>query len=232
MKDQREKYNKSAKTFRRYKKAVDRNSVISFDIFDTLIHRTVSRPEDIFTLAAETIYPSHEEADAFRERRIAAEHEARMEKGEVTLQDIYHHLEARKFPVRQLMQAEIMCELENCFPDRVMTRLYDYARQSGKTVLIISDMYLSPDVIRNMLNKCGIDLRNADLYVSCDAGVSKRSGQLFRYVLDKRHLNRKDFVHFGDSLKSDILGGIRAGIHVCLVSRPGRISEKLPFRLS
>ena len=219
MKDQREKYNKSAKTFRRYKKAVDRNSVISFDIFDTLIHRTVSRPEDIFTLAAETIYPSYEEADAFRERRIAAEHEARMEKGEVTLQDIYHHLDARKFPVRQLMQAEIMCELENCFPDRAMTRLYDYARQSGKTVLIISDMYLSPDVIRNMLNKC-------------DAGVSKRSGQLFRYVLDKRHLNRKDFVHFGDSLKSDILGGIRAGIHVCLVSRPGRISEKLPFRLS
>ena len=49
---------------------------------------------------------------------------------------------------------------------------------AGKKVYAVSDMYL-PKKIEAMLQKCGLDFLDG-VFVSCEYGVQKRSGKLFK----------------------------------------------------
>src|SRR6202034_3538316 len=80
------------------------HDLISFDVFDTLILRKVSKPTDVFSLvkmkliAAPEALLHQQTVDAFPELRVRAERLARADKHqraqthEVTLDEIYCHL--------------------------------------------------------------------------------------------------------------------------------------------
>ena len=67
--------------------------IISFDIFDTLIERKVSRPSDIFRLTGEKVL-GKAEAEEFCQKRILAERTAREGRNsqETDLDGIYDNL--------------------------------------------------------------------------------------------------------------------------------------------
>lgn|SRR5574344_1964814 len=197
-------------------------SIVSFDIFDTLIERTVSLPTDIFYRVGCDIL-SESEARKFKQSRIDAEHKARniSATGEVTLADIYAQLSGYENEMKpKLMQAEIDKEIECCRRKESMHQTFAAAIESDKKVVLISDMYLPHSCIAAMLNKCGIE-GYSKLYLSNEYGCDKISGNLFKQMLNEQQAQAADVIHIGDSIRADYMGAAKVGIKSVLVLRKG-----------
>ena len=86
-------------------------------------------------------------------------------------------------------------------------------------------MYLPKDHIIKMLEKCNLPLDKVKIYISYEYGVNKVSGKLFRKVLNENSIDHKTMIHFGDSLKADVLGAIKAGIKFAIVPKKNRFKR-------
>ncbi len=169
-----------------YTLCLRRYRAVSFDIFDTLLERDVDRPVDVFLRVGDIVLGAGK-GEQFRADRIAAEQAARVPapNGEVTLDDIYEALVAAGYDravAEELKTEEVRSELNGCFVKASMKPVFDAALKRGKTVFLISDMYLPPEVISGMAARCGYE-GYEKLFVSNEYGVSKRSGKLFGEVL-------------------------------------------------
>lgn len=193
--------------------------LISFDIFDTLITRNVLHPTDLFTLVGHEILGATEEAIIFRDRRVEAESNARAksESGEVCLKDIYRELFSYYgIKAAILKDCEIKAEKKSCHPREKWVRLFHEYVKSGKRVVLISDMYLSSDVIKDILTDCGIS-GYSNIYISNECGCDKVSGKLYEIAEEKEGLKKCRHIHYGDSIRADYMGARKAGVTPRLV---------------
>ncbi len=121
----------------------------SFDVFDTLIARRCIWPEAIFSEVEKRAG-----ASGFAEARRRAEKLFSTAGRPYNLQDVYHYLgqqhKLEEKATENLRKLEIQVELDNAIPIQAnLNRVRD-----GD--FLISDMYLSEDVIRQMLSKVGL----------------------------------------------------------------------------
>ena len=141
----------------------------SFDIFDTLITRKTYSPYGIFSIMKDKLIrlqkdsmnmSANEWVPNFDSLRISAEQSIRtvfsyQNKEDVTLSDIYRELSNiicdDTLDLEWLKQLEIETELENIVPIYSGIETVKKLYHDGKKVVLISDMYLSSDVIRQML---------------------------------------------------------------------------------
>ena len=202
--------------------------VISFDLFDTLVYRPVARPADLFYFVGARL-----EYMGFHQLRVQAERRARnrkyQEQGtwEVTLQEIYQCLQDDMgAEAWTAMEAELQTELSLCFANPYMKRLYTRLREQGKTVIIISDMYLPAKVLRNILHNCGF-VEPEQLLVSCEWGKSKHEGTLFQ-LAKERLGTEKSFAHVGDNFGADVDAARKNGFFA--VYYPNAQEKGLRFR--
>ena len=179
--------------------------VVSLDVFDTLLYRSVKRPTDVFDLISTN--------NSFKYQRMDAERRARADSlsGEVTLTEIYRYLPDYS------PQLEIDTELKVLFANEAAQTFFDKIGQSGIRVIITSDMYLSRDVIAEMLERNGYNLDNVTIYVSSDYGETKRTGALFRRILSDLNIDASQMVHIGDDYISDYYRPKQLGIKSYLV---------------
>lgn len=188
--------------------------LISFDIFDTLIERKVSHPTDIFTLTGLKVFKDKSTAEIFRLKRIKAEQSARTKSynGEVNIDDIYNCLETYDNDVCvHLKEVELSTEIELCKPRTITINLLNELYKDNKKVVFISDMYLPYKTISEMLHKCNITINN-NLYISHEYGCNKVSGNLFIKTQKELNLSKCKQLHYGDSIKADILGALKANV--------------------
>ncbi|MBU6449278.1 MAG: hypothetical protein KGQ26_06580 [Rhodospirillales bacterium] len=189
--------------------------VVSFDVFDTLLVRTVLNATDVFM-----IMERESGIAGFYEARIRAEAHAREKLNEtsgspeVTLPQIYESLRLAKetpgWSTTRLMQLELDTER------RVLTRspgieaIYDLALSTGKLIVAVSDMYLSPDFVQEMLvaNNLPVDR----VFVSCAYGKSKHEGSLYAEVAGALNVSPEEILHFGDNFKADCAAALQAGV--------------------
>lgn len=182
--------------------------VVSFDLFDTVLFRKAVKPTDIFWEMEETMsFPG------FAQRRVEAERQARLKKrercgsSEVTLEEIY-----KAFPslttaeCSALQREELSAERGQLSLNPVMKEIIERLQAVGKPMLVISDMYLSGEVLGELLGALGCFFPKA-LYVSCDHGVSKSDGGLFALVAEQEAYHNKRVAHIGDQFHSDVLMG-------------------------
>lgn len=200
------------------------HSVYSFDVFDTCLTRLLARPADVFWVLGENVLahlgnfkPTPDELTDFRLERMRAEREARAKKpnGEVLLADIYAEfdwLEQRGLDRERGMQAEIETEHDLIRPITAARERIRRARESGARFLFISDMYLPSKVIGSWLVESGMAVPEDPVYVSGEAGVSKKTGDLFRRVAEKEGVRFSDWVHVGDHPVSDVAAPRKLGI--------------------
>lgn len=198
------------------KHRIDKHDIISFDVYDTLISRNVKKPSDVFCLV-ENIYnkkfgPNHS-ITGFREKRIEAYKNAYSCYGsDCTLDRIYERLidfsDAEK---RELIKTEIDIELNICCVNSATFEIYQYALSKKKKIIIVSDMYLSTEVISSILKKCGITVYEK-LYVSCDYGASKIKGDLFDIIQKDNNASPHILLHIGDGVKNDIIRAKQKGL--------------------
>lgn len=199
--------------------------VVSFDIFDTAVHRIVTNPEDVFLILGEKFGIPN-----FRELRINAEKLAR-EKAfkdfgvrEVTIFDIYK--EFNKFSsinIEEAIKAELSVEKKICYANPYIKYIYDCLREQGKIVVFASNMYLNHDLMHELLAKCGYDTNN--IFVSCDYRANKREGALFKII--KSIYKEKKILHIGDDYAADVAGPIKVGIDGHQYERSTNLNKKI-----
>lgn len=182
---------------------------VAFDIFDTLLKRDCAHPADLFALMEVT----HQAALGFAGARVAAEAETRQTLGrEVTLAEIYAHPALRGTDPA----AECAAELAMIAPNRSVAQAAAACHARGQKVYAVSDMYLPKEQIEAMLQKCGLDFLDG-VFVSCEYGVQKRSGKLFKLFLQQTALRPAEVLFVGDSPRADFAGAALAGIRCFLL---------------
>ncbi|WP_196811597.1 HAD family hydrolase [Butyrivibrio sp. VCD2006] len=189
--------------------------VISFDVFDTLIFRPFAKPTDMFYLVGEKIGMQD-----FRSIRIRSElnarHKCKAKNGhtEIDLKDIWENLaENTGIDAADGMRIEWETELQLCYANPFMLEVWKKLTEMGKKIIIISDMYLSTEQIRNLIEKNGF--KGADrIYVSSDYKKSKADGKLYKLV--KMDLSKErgllKILHVGDNPLSDVINAKKAGL--------------------
>lgn len=193
------------KSYTQFCKTMLQYDVISFDVFDTLILRPFDNPTSVFFLLDQK-----HKCPSFHKYRIQAEKDARADaykkngNYEVTIEDIYEMLNRYiLLDTKQAIRLEIETELELAFANPYMKNVFLQAKNLNKKIIAVSDMYLSSKVISQILEKCGY-FGIVEVFVSNEAGVSKREGGIFNIVRDKIGKDLKYF-HIGDNYKSDFL---------------------------
>lgn len=186
------------------RREIDRHKVVSFDIFDTLVYRTVNKPVDVFRLMEPWVEKEFGIKN-FAESRREAEKRARSltDEEEISFPEIYKAMEIQDDVAAQLMECECRTELFVLRRDETMSELFSYCVERGKRVLIISDMYHDEAFLKTALHHVGIGGYDR-LYVSSAEKVTKASGMLFRKVGEKEGIKDMSlWLHIGDNLYSD-----------------------------
>jgi len=202
-------------------RAIGECRYVSFDIFDTLIKRSVAKPSDVFLTVARRYGHLHQcdfDAETFKTVRTNAGKDASLEakkKGheERTLQEIYQQM-AWKYGADvcvELMQLEIEQEVACCQQNAEMKKVYDWCLSQGKTILITSDMYLPEDTITHILHENGYT-GYKELFLSSSCDKQKASGSLYRKIICQYDMKRKQLVHIGDHLKIDYMRARQYGL--------------------
>lgn len=209
---------------------------ISFDVFDTLIVRPFFKPSDLFTLLNHTYNNLIEETTFvdFANLRMSAEKTARNNLSnvypqfeEITIDEIYQTIE-KEYGISinildTLKQAEIELEYHYCYARDKLKEIYEFALACGKEVICISDMYLDIEHIRNILHINGYDIDK--IYVSSQYRLTKKTGQLYRKVLESLNLDAGAIFHIGDNWESDVLAARQIGISAWLVPKTTELLE-------
>lgn len=170
-------------------------SINSFDIFDTLIARTVKNPTDIFNIVERRFPYSN-----FKNIRLISQ-----DKSNHTIENIYLQFKLLTNEtdeiINKLREFELQIEMENTIP------IISNISKIKDTDIFVSDMYLSNNDIMKLLNYHGINLnKNIKLYVSPSG---KSSGHIWNKLLQEYNIIN----HTGDNYHSDIEMSSRYGIN-------------------
>lgn len=187
-------------------------SLASFDVFDTCIIRICGDAKQIFPLTASNVLgekASNSEISDFTNLRIKGEADAyaNAKTEEVSLADIYQFSGITKqfdCTIELCVDAEIRVE-KFCWQPvySIKQKIAEY-RLAGVQVAFISDMYLPQDAIASRLMELGILKPNDLLFVSSKFGLTKATGNLFKYISNSHGFQARSWVHFGDNLHSDL----------------------------
>lgn len=194
--------------------------IVAFDIFDTLLVRTLLHPDHTKQLLANNLPETAREE--FLRSRAAAEVSVREKlRKDVSITDIYQELtncygiDADEALRMQKLESAIEKASVTCRPD--MLEMFNFAKSNGKKVIIVSDMFLSLETITEMLNENGYSGWD-NIFLSSNRGVRKDTGELYKLILDEYKVSGSEFIMIGDNERSDFQlpideFGIR-GMHV------------------
>ncbi len=197
------------------RRLVKEADVVSFDLFDTLVVRSVARPVDAFRLAHELFndrtphYLTDEVAPvrfaaevALREEAVAAGTSA----DAVTLEAIYRRTTdlAGLTPemTSALAEAELAAERLLLRPVTGMVDLLQFSADEGKPVLVVSDTYLSRAFVEEVLDSIGVPT-GYDLWLSSERQAAKADGSIWAQIV-ATYADRR-ILHFGDNLVGDVI---------------------------
>ncbi|MBQ1407811.1 MAG: hypothetical protein IIY88_06725, partial [Eubacterium sp.] len=168
----------------RVKEAIEKADVISFDIFDTVLHRSLPAPSDVFVMMEQ----GGGVPEGFAHDRVAAE----LSLVNPDIFEIYEELGRRlgldKAEADRLREFEFETEKTVLKVRGPVAGLIEYARGKGKTVVLTSDMYYPEALMRELLDDTGITGYEA-VFVSCDYKKNKMSG-----LFDEVRQFAEDFV--------------------------------------
>lgn len=188
--------------------------VTSWDVFDTLIARFVPEPQAVFQMV-EALANS----PGFTARRMAAQAALDRVGQPYVLHDIYRRMVSDGMPdaeARQFLRREVAAERNVLFPIR---RNVDRVAAAD---LIISDMYLPPEVISGFLfDACGLNMHRPIIR----SNWGKHTGSIWPHVLESYVIRR----HIGDNPGADVKVPAGFGIACELVqdSQPSPWEVKL-----
>lgn len=188
----------------------------SFDVYDTIVTRWVYEPKGIWELMSFYLLRDSEEwrlsasfKSDFAYIRLDAEKQARKaDSYEITIDDIYKVIENNyslsSEICERLKQLEIECELNNTVIIKENIEKIKELQKAGNHIVLISDMYLPKSFFVELFSRVCPMLNQFKLYLSCDIGITKASGLLYKYVSEQEGVPYSEWIHEGDNVVSDI----------------------------
>ncbi len=205
-------------------------TLYSFDIFDTLISRKVLEPEGIFYYVKERMQEKGAEVGGFpfalvhnypgirhsaefnvREYYNKTQDVRKSDKIEIQFEEIFKRIadvyELNDAQIEKLMEWELEAEYDNSIPlDENIEMLRELVSR-GETVVLVSDMYLSKDFIKKLLDKADPEgmLSGLPIFLSSDYGVQKTTQKLFFEVYKsfEPYYDFEKWIHYGDNPGAD-----------------------------
>lgn len=188
------------------KRLIIEATVVSFDMFDTLVFRRVNAPETIFDLVGK-----HFGIHGFCKIRMAEQNEAsrrvyeKYQYPHANIDEIYDVLaEHTEIPVNwnEVKEYEIQMEKDALVANREMLEVFKFAKEQGKRVVITSDMYLFAETLQDILEKQGF--KGIDhVYCSADERKAKFNKELFELLSVKENVDYTNILHIGDKDRDD-----------------------------
>lgn len=195
----------------------------SFDVFDTLIRRKTLAPFSIFSSVQRRAQESKLNFSSYfldnwpkirnqvehdvRDMRRKTTYERASDSIEITYDAIFErlaqHMDLNQDQIDFLKNAEIQAELEHVEPISERISLLFEQIAKGNEVILISDMYLPENVIRQMLKNADERLAELPLYLSASIGHQKSTGKLYKHIFFKNKYRYQRWVHYGDNAHAD-----------------------------
>ena len=169
---------------------------VSFDVFDTLIKRNVQRPEDVYLITESIFNRRHpEQIVSFAKQRYDAEYALWNEQGKLFHIDyIYDRLSSFTCEQKaELRSIEFAVEKSVCQINKRILPILQYCRKKGKRIVVISDMYMTKEMIGELLSGCGAG-DYYELFVSSETGLSKSGGTIYGHVVKKLGIEAKEMI--------------------------------------
>lgn len=220
-------------------------TVISFDLFDTLLIRRIHDPDlvklpvarYIAMLAKSKGVACHQHR--VQELRDTIEKRHRLETGQRFvdqeacyprfMEELLRHIFAAQYSPELLAQVtDYELTMENSMlvvRDPFKVWMEELFRQ-GKRLFIISDMYLPATHLRRLVDHAGIEPYVEEVISSADTFLAKASGKAFAMIAEKYGLAPQDWLHVGDNPISDGLRPVEMGIEALVLSDVGEAQRK------
>ncbi len=217
-------------------------SLVSFDFFDTLVHRLVPEPDDMFYEVGRRMEAGHlliqpMSPEEFANARKMADRRARqrsVNRGghvEVQLRDIYEEMRNVVIDPERGVELEICVEKDFCFLNPAMADLVKWLRALGFRTAILSDTYFSRDQLGTLMDAVGLDQSLFDLVlVSNEHAAAKWESTLFPLALRLLGLHGNEVLHIGDNPGADFQCAKGAGIIAHLYPKMTSTQEEVFLR--
>jgi FMN phosphatase YigB (HAD superfamily) len=219
--------------------------VLSVDVFDTLITRSVAQPSHVFAVLERELLSnasSPREAqlyDGFARVRLLVERRARENKAktspyaDVTLDEIYieirRELKISFADSQRIAEREMALERDMVVAVPHTVAAITRAREVGVRVIAVSDNYMSSKQLLMMFEAAGIvGFSLDDVFVSCELGGTKSNGQIWPVVLQRITTPVHRIIHVGDHEEADGSAASAAGLSVVIDDRMNR-SHRFPI---
>lgn len=206
---------------------IDKYENISFDIFDTLIMRKTLYPKDVFRILEHKASAMGISDINLAASRIEAEQD--IIASSPNIYEIYDRLQEKTNicdeAKKKLLELEVEIEKSVLVKRDIMVDVLDYAVEKGKKVNLVSDMYLTKDILKNILSELGIT-GYENIYVSCEYHSSKCDGL---YDIYKAEVKGEKYLHIGDNEYADGEYAKAHNIDVFLIRSAVSIWEKSPY---
>lgn len=197
----------SARPFKQIVNQILANDIklIAFDIFDTLLCRPLMDAESVKAIVAARI--GRGTGELYLQYRSLAESQAREAAGkDIGMIEIFSYLgKLTGLPdetLAQLRNLEEKVEKASVGPRSGGMELYKQALKTGKTIALISDMFLPREVIEESLRANGITGWDK-FFLSNEIGLRKDRGTLYEHVLSHYGISPAEMVMIGDNERSD-----------------------------
>lgn len=223
-------------------------TLYSFDVFDTLLARRVHpadaayrflRPSPHVDARSGPLSEGNDFSTLFSSMRLHAGRAAHERHSWATdLHDIYRELrfaldedadlDGDTAAVERYARAEVEWEKHLLYPIPEGVQQLRSVRAEGHDVVFVSDMHMQEEYLASILKAFGLWQDGDRLFVSCDYGVTKGEG-LFETLIQRGALSKKNVVHVGNSVGSDVRPARKAGLRAIHVDagNPNRYETTL-----
>lgn len=191
---------------------------IFFDIFDTIVERTVE-PEYTKKMWANYIVKRFDLNISITELYDIRSHlELKLGEKSATqgndwefsyndlIKEIHNKLqltiEFKEF-LKIAEETEIIIEKNVQKVDEEIVKEINKLKKEGKKVYCVSDMYLSKKMIEDIFEEHNIKSLFDDIYISCEFHKNKKSGKLYDIVLKSLNEKAENCIMIGDNRSSD-----------------------------
>lgn len=177
---------------------IEKAEIVSFDFYDTLFMRSVCSPQDIFRMMSTKFELM------FTQMRDRAKKYVREN---YSFDELYEQIEKLEGisheQIEIIKNTEIELEKKLLIPRKRILSLLKDLLEKGREVYIISDMYLSKDFYKNILEKYNILIPDNSILLSNELDANKIDGTLWGYYA-RNIVNGRAALHIGDNIEADI----------------------------
>ncbi len=212
---------------------------VSFDVFDTLVVRPVSRASDLVSVLDRELAPDLPPMARYSNARNAAVGTLRAadralgaERDEYPIEAVAEQTARLLGGVPQgkaLLAAEVALEEQHLAPRALGVALMLFAQRLGRRVGLVSDTFYSADELLELVGP-HLPIEPAFVFTSADADATKADGRLFDVVLGELGIGPDELLHVGDNPVSDVERAAERGIatvHVPAVADAARRTHAL-----